>query len=189
MTNRFDIQRSTSDTGDERFVKTMVHHSDRHIVRRLVAVLALSLVASAPSFAAEELVKCTASARQCERQIREMLSGRTYLGFKLAESRWGIVIRSVVPDGPAALAGLRAGDRIFAINGEDASKADIAEFKRMLSAAKTPNGRISFGVVRAGQVFRATARFEQMSKEQIDKVVAAHLKEAHQVETHAGGDH
>ena len=166
----------------------MLEQFTRNALRRLVALVALSVVASS-AIAADELVKCTASAGECEKQIRAMLTGRTYIGFKLAESRWGIVIKSVVPESPAALAGLRVGDRIFALNGEDASKADVAEFKQMLANAKSSNGRITFGIVRAGTVLRITTRIEQMTKEQIDKVVAAHLRDAHQLETHAGGDH
>ena len=157
--------------------------------------LVVATLLSPPVFA-DELVKCSASAKECEQQIREMLGGRTYLGVKFGESRWGIVITSVVSESPAALSGLRNGDRVYALNGKDASKLTISEFKALLNQAKG-TGRVSFGIVRAGQVLRITTRLEVMSKEQVDKVVAAHLKEAHdapvqssrQAENHSGGNH
>lgn len=157
-------------------------------LRQLVAIVALILSTTSAVAGPEELVRCNASARECEQQIREMLAGKTYLGIKLGESRWGVVVTAVVPESPAALAGLRAGDRIYAINGEDSSKSDVAEFKRMLGRAKN-TGRISFGVVRAGNVIRVNTRLERMSREQVDKVVATHLRSAHQGDGPTGGSH
>src|ERR1043166_3875584 len=63
--------------------------------------------------------KCNASARECEQEIRDMLSGRRYLGAQIAEmtSGPGIYIKSISPDGPAAHVDLQAGDRIIAVNG------------------------------------------------------------------------
>jgi predicted metalloprotease with PDZ domain len=157
------------------------------IVAAIVLMLTAASLAAKPY--ADDTQRCTAPAKECEQQIREMLVGKTYLGVKLTESRWGIVVKSVVQDSPAALAGLRAGDRIFAINGRDASKADITEFKKMLSTAKG-SGKVSLNVVRAGTVIRIYARLEQMSKEQIDKVVENHLREAHQSgEPQSAGNH
>jgi predicted metalloprotease with PDZ domain len=154
------------------------------MLQRLLKFCAVSLVAGA-ALAADQTQRCTAPAKVCEQQIRSMLTGRTYLGVKLTESRWGIVVASVVKDSPADLAGIRAGDRIFAINGRDASKADIAEFKRKLSSVRQ-TGKVTFSIVRSGTVTRISARLEQMSKEQVDKVVENHLREAHQGEIHTG---
>lgn len=157
-------------------------------LRQMVAAVALSFVTTTSMAGPDELVKCNASARECEQQIRGMLAGKTYLGVKLGESRWGVVVTSVVPESPAALAGLLAGDRIYSVNGVDSSKADVAEFKRMLARAKN-TGRISFGVVRAGTVLRVNTRLERMSREQVDKVVVTHFRSAHQLEGPAGGNH
>lgn len=124
--------------------------------------------------------KCEASARYCEQQIREMLSGKRHLGARVEESRWGIVITHIYPDSSAERAGLQVGDRIYALNGKEASKGGTAGFKALLNeAASKEGGRVYFTVIRVGRILRIQARMSVLSKEQIDKVVAAHLKEAH----------
>lgn len=144
---------------------------------RILAVTAIALV-SAVSILAADGKRCNASPDKCEHQIREMLSGARYLGVKVRETRWGIEIESVTPGSPAAREGLRSLDRIIAINGRDCTKARIKEFKEILGAAKK-SGRVSIAVVRDGGVAWAHARVPAMTKQQVDKVISAHLKEAH----------
>jgi predicted metalloprotease with PDZ domain len=151
---------------------------------RLLLIFMTAATVALPAFPSDENRGCSAASKQCELQIRSMLAGRVYLGVRLAESRWGLLVKSVVPDSPAAHAGLKAGDRIFTINGRDLSKADIADFKRVLEEAKT-SGRVYFGVARAGSVQRIFARLETMSRDQIEKVIASHLRDAHDIDANA----
>jgi predicted metalloprotease with PDZ domain len=138
---------------------------------------AFALVALAHADASR---KCEASAKDCELQIREMLAGKRYLGAKFEESRWGMVIAHVEPDSPAAVAGLNVSDRVFAVNGKEATKGGFKRFKALLNeAAAKEGGRVYFTIIRVGRVLRIAVRMTVMSKEAIDKVVAAHLKEAH----------
>lgn len=152
------------------------------VVQRFVAALALTMAAVSAIGADEQ--KCSSAARDCEIQIRQMLAGKTYLGVKLTQSRWGLVVQSVSPKSPAALGGLQEGDRLFAVNGKICSKADAAEFKRMVGQVRG-NKALHLTIVRAGQVRKVYIRPEHLSKAQVDKVVATHLREAHQT---AGGD-
>lgn len=154
------------------------------MIRNLVSMFAAGALATA-AIGMDQTQRCTAPAKTCAQQIRSLLAGKPYFGAKYSESRWGIVVRSVDAGSPAARGGLRTGDRIFAVNGQDATKADIAEFKRMLSA--TRSNRVTLAIVRADRVARLTIRIEQLTKEQIDKVVENHIREAHQPEQQARG--
>lgn len=140
------------------------------------AVLAVAFGASA--FAADEGRKCSASARECEQAIRQMLSGRRYLGAQLEETNPGLVVKAVMPDGPADHADLKVGDRLMAVNGHPAAKATISDFKKILNDAKG-TGRLMVIVQRHGMVKRIDIWLEPFSKAQIDKIVAQHLAQAH----------
>jgi predicted metalloprotease with PDZ domain len=127
---------------------------------------------------AEQGKQCTASARECEQAIRQMLSGRSYLGAQLVELNPGLAIKSVVPDSPAEIADLRPGDRLMAVNGRSTVEASIRDFKQILSEAKE-TGRLWIIVKRHGALSRIEVRLLPYSKEQIDKIVAQHLAASH----------
>lgn len=146
----------------------------------LAACLAVLGTAHADANKKDANKKCPASARYCEQQIRDMLAGKRHLGAKVEESRWGIVITHIYPDSAAERAGLQVGDRIYALNGREASKGGTAGFKALLNeAASREGGRVYFTVIRVGRVLRIQARMSVLSKEEINKVVSTHLKEAH----------
>jgi predicted metalloprotease with PDZ domain len=142
----------------------------------IVAVSAAVVIAA--TLAADEAKKCTASARECEQHIRQMLSGRRYLGVQLVELNPGLAIKTVVPDGPGERADLRPGDRLMAVNGRSTLQATIRDFKEILGDAKE-TGRLNVIVQRRGFLKRIDVRLEPYSKAQIDKIVAQHLAESH----------
>lgn len=148
------------------------------ILRKSLAILALAAALSSPLSGGEE--KCGSTAKGCELQIREMLKGRNYLGIRFEQARFGIMIREVVPGSPAARAGFREDDLILALNGRDMSRADARRFKQFLQEARAKHeGRMNVLVSRYGQVRRIHATLGEMPKDQIDKIVLAHMKEAH----------
>ena len=51
--------------------------------------------------------------------------GRAGVGLQAASSRTGFVVASIVPDGPAARAGIRVGDALLAIDGETLQDEDL----------------------------------------------------------------
>ena len=135
-------------------------------------------VVAAAAVAAEEAKKCTVPARECEQQIRQMLSGRRYLGAQLEETNPGLTVKSVVTDGPAEHADLRTGDRLMAVNGRSTMQATIRDFKQILSDAKQ-TGRLTIIVQRSGILRRIDVHLEPYTKAQIDKIVAQHLAQFH----------
>jgi predicted metalloprotease with PDZ domain len=145
---------------------------------RFLKLTAVLLLSAAAVYAADEAKKCNASARECEQQIRHMLSGRRYLGISVVELKPGLVIKSIVPDGPASRADLKEGDRIVAINGRNMNEANAREFKQALADARE-TGTLWIIIQRRGNFRRVETRMEPYTKGQIDKIVAAHLAQSH----------
>lgn len=147
---------------------------------RISTLAVFAVVVAAAALAAEEGKKCTASARECEQQIRQMLSGRRYLGAQLEELNPGLTVKSVVTDGPAERADLRTGDRLIAVNGRSTMQATIRDFKEILGEAKE-TGRMTIIVQRHGILRRIDVHLEPYTKAQIDKIVAQHLAQSHSI--------
>lgn len=137
-----------------------------------------------PSIHADERKMCSSSARECERAIRQLSSGRRYLGAEIKELNPGIFIKTVIDDGPAARADLRPGDRIMSVNGRNLVEADIKDFKQVLYSAKA-TGVLWIIVQRQGVLKKLDVRLAPYTKVQIDKMVAQHLAQAHAIATTA----
>lgn len=142
------------------------------------SILAVLFLAIGSQLAAGQEGQCTMKRKECETRIREILSGRKYLGVHIEEMKGSLFIKSIVPDSPASRAGLRAGDRVLLLNGYDLSDSTVQRFKEVLSSARD-SGRLSMIVAREGRRQRVEAKLMEMSRGQIDKIVASHLKEAH----------
>jgi predicted metalloprotease with PDZ domain len=146
------------------------------IVRLSHLLLAAFLLISTAH--AEERKMCTAPASECEKAIRELSSGRRYLGVKIKELEPGIIVETVIDEGPAARADLRVGDRLMSVNGHPTVKAGIKDFKQILYSAKE-TGVLWIIVLRQGILKKVDVRLEPYTKAQIDKMVAQHLAQAH----------
>ena len=146
-------------------------------LRNLQVLIALVSLVSVAAHA-DDRKKCTTPPAQCERIIRQMLSGRRYLGVQIVELNPGLAIKSVVEDSPADRAGFFPGDRIMAVNCTATKDASIDDFKRILSEA-SKTGRLWIIVQRHGILKPVEARMEPYTNVQIDKIVAQHLAESH----------
>lgn len=113
-----------------------------------------------------------------------MLSGRRYLGVQLVELKPGLVIKSVINSSPASRAGLKENDRLIAVNGRSVTLASAREFKQILAEARV-TGLLWLIVQRRGAYKKIEVRLEPYTKEQIDKIINAHLTRNHQAT--AGG--
>lgn len=152
---------------------------------RLISLLIAGLSASV-LLAGDEPKHCNASAKECDQQIRSMLTGRRYLGISVVDLKPGIVIKSVVADSPAERANFKAGDRLIAVNGQKMTESTVQDFKRVLSAARDV-GTLWVIVQRRGAYQRIEVRLEPYTKAQIDKIVATHLAQSHTAATASAG--
>jgi len=140
--------------------------------------LLLAALVFLPAAHADDRKMCTAPASECEKAIRQLSSGRRYLGAEIKELEPGIIIKAVIDDGPAARADLRPGDRLMSVNGRSTREADIKDFKQILYSAKA-TGVLWVIVLRQGILKKVDVRLEPYTKAQIDKMVAQHLSQAH----------
>ena len=150
-----------------------------------IVVLLVAGLAAGTLLAADEPKHCSASAKECEQQIRQMLTGRRYLGLSVVNLKPGIVVKTVVPDSPAERANFKAGDRLIAVNGQPMTQSTVEDFKRVLAGARE-DGTLWIIVQRRGAYQRIEVRLEPYTKAQIDKIIAAHLAQSHTATASAG---
>lgn len=140
----------------------------------------VALLAAVTAFADEP--SCNGTVRECDQQIRHMLSGRRYFGVTVEDQNPGLVVKVVHPNSPASRSGFAVGDKLIAINGRSLTHASTREFKQLI-ADQRETGRLWVIISRRGRYTKLEARLEPYSKEQIDKIVAAHLAQSHTTTT------
>ncbi|MGZ5443725.1 MAG: PDZ domain-containing protein [Thermoanaerobaculia bacterium] len=143
----------------------------------IARILIAAWIAGAALLIADEQ-KCNGSARECEQQIRQFLGGRRFLGATIRDKNPGLVVEAVTPGGPAARAGLQVGDRLITCNSKTLTAATARDFKQILADARE-NGRVRMIVSRRARYEIIDARLEPYTKEQIEKIIAAHLSQSH----------
>lgn len=146
------------------------------MAHKVTQLLVAVWIAAAGLLVADEQ-KCSGTARECEQQIRQFLGGRRFLGATIVEKK-GLVIQSLSPNGPAERAGLQEGDRLIACNFKSLTSASPREFKQILADARQ-NGLLRIIVWRRGAYKTIVTRLEPYTKEQIDKIISAHLSQSH----------
>ncbi|HEV7768377.1 MAG TPA: PDZ domain-containing protein [Thermoanaerobaculia bacterium] len=115
-----------------------------------------------------------------------MLSGRRYFGATIEDRNPGLVVRSVHENGPAARNGLKPGDRLIALNGKSLTQASAKEFKQLIADARD-TGRLFLIISRRNAYIHINMRLEPYTREQINKIVTAHLSQSHS--TRGAGAH
>ena len=132
--------------------------------------------------------RCNASARECEQEIREMLSGRRYLGANIVPMSTGpgLYIKTILPDGPAAHVDLQAGDRLIAINGRSLMYGTMKDYKNIVAEVKDTTGILFVIVDRHGSYRKTEVRLAPYPPAQVEKIIAGHLSKFHGVTPPAG---
>ena len=147
------------------------------MTRSIARILIAAWVAGSALVIADEQ-KCNGSARECEQQIRQFLGGRRFLGATIRDRNPGLVIEALTPGGPAARAGLQVGDRLITCNSKTLTSATPREFKQILADARE-TGKLRMIVWRRAQYKVIDAKLEPYTKEQIEKIINAHLSQSH----------
>lgn len=145
--------------------------------QNLILAAAL-LLASIVAIAGDELPKCPGSRDDCEHRIREGMTGRKYLGLIFYDTERGILIKAVVDESPAEEAGLRKGDLIVEVNGQNCADGNVKLFKKLVEKAQE-NGVVQIRVKRNGSYVVTEAKLVPISEKQIQRVITAHIKAAH----------
>jgi C-terminal processing protease CtpA/Prc len=83
-----------------------------------------------------------------------------------------------VAESPAEEAGLRAGDLIVRVNGQNCADGNVKLFKKLVEKARE-TGVLKIRVKRNGSHVDTEAKLTQITEKQIQRVVAAHMKAAH----------
>jgi predicted metalloprotease with PDZ domain len=154
---------------------------------RFIKLAAVVAALAAMAAFADDSKKCTATKEECARAIRQMLTGRLYLGVQLEETAPGLVVKTVAPDSPAEHAELRVGDRLVAVNNHRTDEATIKDFKQILDDVGKTHRHLWMIVRRRGALKRIDVMMEPYSKAQIERIVAQHFAEAHSIAS-AGPD-
>lgn len=152
----------------------------RRPTKLIVALLAIAAVVSAQEPAKKA---CTASAHDCEKHIREMMSGRHFLGLSVVDLKPGIVVKSTVKDSPAEYAGFLEGDRIIGINGHSMSAASVKDFKQVIADASNSGGALLMIIQRRGAYRKIEVRLGAYKEVDIQKVIAQHVAQYHTAAT------
>jgi predicted metalloprotease with PDZ domain len=147
------------------------------MTRTIARIFVAAWVAGTALLIADEQ-KCNGSARECEQQIRQFLGGKRFLGATIRDRNPGLVIEALTPNGPAERAGLHVGDRLITCNDRTLITATPRDFKQLLADARE-SGKLRMIVWRRGRYEIIDAKLEPYTKEQIEKIIAAHLSQSH----------
>ncbi|HEY0371826.1 MAG TPA: PDZ domain-containing protein [Thermoanaerobaculia bacterium] len=147
------------------------------MTRKIARFLITAWIAGAALAYADEQ-RCNGTARECEQQIRQFLGGKRFLGATIRDRSPGLVIEALTRGGPAERAGLQVGDRLITCNNKSLTSATPRDFKQMLAEARE-SGKLRMIVWRRGRYQIIDAKLEPYTKEQIEKIIAAHLSQSH----------
>lgn len=147
-------------------------------MKRFALLLCVLLALTVTVMADDDDRRCPAPAEDCARKIREMMTGQMFLGVIFYDSETGIYVKSVVGGSPADEAGLRDGDFIVAIQGQDISDGNVKAFKKLFGKAQK-QGKVRLEIRRGDMTMTTTAHLREITEEQITRIIAAHMEAAH----------
>ena len=142
----------------------------------VLSVLALAVMIT-PVFAGE-YHKCTAGTQECLDKMASHLSNKGWVGIELDETEEGALrITKVVPESPAAEAGLQKGDILLAMNGLAlGDEKNEAKLKEAWGSLK-PGGTVTYKIDRNGSKTKAKITLGNMPTEMVAKYVGKHMME------------
>ncbi len=142
-----------------------------------VAVLALAVT----GLIAGEHAKCTKSAEECAAQLKETYQTRGWLGVEMDPNEDGTLrVVSVLPDSPAAKAGLKADDTLVSVNGVSLTKENVEKIMKSDEGWKI-GSTLSLGMKRGETASTMKATLEKIPDAVLAGMIERHTKEAHEI--------
>lgn len=146
----------------------------------LLLAAALALGFATPALAGGDHAKCDMSAEECLAYFAKKADNYGWVGIELDEVEGSAysVVKKVVPDSPAAVAGFQAKDLLFALNGielVDANKEKLKEAR----GEWLPGQRVSYVLRREGKDVKVELTLGKMPREVLAQIVGNHMLDSH----------
>lgn len=115
---------------------------------RWIWVLAIAVALTAPALAGDKH-PCTAGTQDCLNKMVTKFQHKGWVGieYEKKDKSGTPIVAKVIPDSPAAQAGLHKGDVLLAVNGVKYGDDDKAKWKKV-KQAWTPGSTITYTVAR-----------------------------------------
>jgi S1-C subfamily serine protease len=119
---------------------------------------------------------CPASKEECAKYMAEA-KNHGWLGIEYDKTEDGTsVVKEVVKGSPAAKAGFKSGDVLYALNGIEMNEANAKLIKAAWKPL-TPGSTVSYTVKRGGETKDLTATLGKMPEDVYQAMVDNHMKE------------
>ncbi len=137
-------------------------------------IFALGCILVSPALADD--YKCTFTTQECLDAMVAHYKEKGWIGISLEreESSREMVITNVVPEGPAARSGLKAGDRMTAMNGvtfEPENEKKLAEVQKSFK----PGVRFTFTILRDGKQMKIAVTLGHFPDDIIANAIGPHM--------------
>jgi len=161
---------------------------------KLIAILALTLLALAPiamagegkdcagkdAAAAKDMhaaKKCTYNTQECLDHMAAKLQSSGWVGIELDKDDSGVMtVQRVVPGSPAEQAGFQVGDVLFALNGIEINDKNETALKTAKKDWK-PGQNVSYTLKRDGKPVNANLTLGVMPADVLAKFIGEHMLE------------
>ena len=123
---------------------------------------------------------CTMSADECKKEMAQAKT-RGWLGIDAdvtEEGAW--LVKSVVPNSPASMAGIQAGDVLYALNGVTINEANHDKIYAMKKDLK-PGSAVTYTVKRGDKQTQLAVTLGTMPDKVYQAMFAEHMKEHDEV--------
>lgn len=159
-------------------------HDSTHATRRLSlkTLLAGALVAAlvAPSvWAGYGDKKCPAETQECLDKLTEKIRSKGWAGLETEKAKTGgYQVVSVAADGPAAGAGLQAGDVLVALDGVKLAPENKEKLMK-IKKGMTPGSAVNYVVLRGGTKLQVAVTLTEMPESEVAEAVGRHMVTQH----------
>jgi S1-C subfamily serine protease len=146
------------------------------VTKRLLIALALAGLAGATLASEVERRRCGHEVQACLDKMAAALAERGWCGIELErDAETGrLTVRRVLPDSPAASAGIRAGDLLLGLEGVRLAGADEETLHRVYQGMR-PGKKVTYTLVRNGGERRIAVTLAHLPAEMLSLYVGRHM--------------